>query len=505
MRNKIQIHANSFRTILAALLSIFVLLAAAAYPSLHHWSIVPILTCGYLVIFQPVLRHIFHPGWLFTILGFHFFCLSPLIEIIVGRPLVYTPHVSDIRPWLGWMATLNVVGLGLFALANKIPFGTPKSLWILNERKLIRILTPMILVSGGVQFLVFARFGGIGGYIEAYESRDGSFSGFGVIFMISEAFPILMLILYAVLARRRPAFRTLFVVSIVLVAFFSLQLLFGGLRGSRSNTIWGLFWATGIIHLYVRRLPRIVFACGALVLLAFMFAYGAYKTGGMELIQEAAESRFDPDAMPEGRGVLNLLLGDLSRANVQAAMLRRLIEHDESYDYPFGRTYLGALAMVIPRSLWSTRPQTKVVEGTDLLLGKGAYLRGMRSSQVYGLAGEAMLNFGPMAIPLAYLLYGIAFRFISRRLEGLNRQDSRWLLAPFTALLMYLIVVSDSDNIVFFVFKNGALPFLAIFLASDRVDLPRNRDIASLHLEVYGANGHDEILTGQRLSSSSSK
>ncbi len=38
--------------------------------------------------------------------------------------------------------------------------------------------------------------------------------------------------------------------------YFLLKLLFGGLRGSRTITVFGLFWIAGAIHIWIRPVPR---------------------------------------------------------------------------------------------------------------------------------------------------------------------------------------------------------------------------------------------------------
>ena len=60
-------------------------------------------------------------------------------------------------------------------------------------------------------------------------------------------------------------------------------MVFGGLRGSRSQTVWSLFWATGIIHLWIRPLSKRFIAAGVCFLVAFMYLYGFYKGLGHDV------------------------------------------------------------------------------------------------------------------------------------------------------------------------------------------------------------------------------
>jgi uncharacterized membrane protein len=52
--------------------------------------------------------------------------------------------------------------------------------------------------------------------------------------------------------------------------FFGLLILFGGLRGSRSNFVWSLFWAVAVVHFCIRSIPRRVVFPGIAALLGFM-------------------------------------------------------------------------------------------------------------------------------------------------------------------------------------------------------------------------------------------
>lgn len=256
--------------------------------------------------------------------------------------------------------------------------------------------------------------------------------------------------------------------TLALLLFLVLKLFFGGLRGSRSNTIWGLFWAAGIVHLWLRPLSRKVVYAGLAFLVLFMYVYGFYKGAGLEglsgvrdLAQRAAmEQR-------TGRTAEGVLLGDLGRADVQAFLLYRLRVHPDEYDLAWGRTYAGDLAILVPRTLWPARPPTKVKEGTELQHGRGTWrLDSWSSSRVYGLAGEAMLNFGPLAVPLAFATLGAVVGAVRRGYRRWSERDARRLLLPLLINLCFVILASDVDNIVFFLVKNGAVPALVVWLAS---------------------------------------
>jgi hypothetical protein len=245
-----------------------------------------------------------------------------------------------------------------------------------------------------------------------------------------------------------------------------LKMLFGGLRGSRSNTIWGVLWAVGIIHLWIRPLSKRFIVAGVCALIAFMYVYGFYKELGRDFFA-AYEPGVVDDRRTADRTFDGMLLGDLGRADVQAFLLYRLSTGAGEYVYVLGRTYLGTLALLIPRRVWPERPPTKVKEGTEAQFGVGSYdEEEWSSSRVYGLAGETMLNFGPFAVPFAYLLFGLVVGRLQRFLWRARAGDARLLLYPLALILCFSILHADSDNLLFMLIKEGLVPIFVVWWAS---------------------------------------
>lgn len=461
-----------------------------ASPRCQHWFVLPVALGGFLMAVDAIdwIRgrlDVFDPVGIIGLLGVHFFFLAPLLQVYWGAEMTHVKPPPDWRPWLGWMAVLNVLGLLAYRLirgkAARVRSRHRVRHWRLDRRKFGPIVASGLLISGVLQLVVYQQHGGLMGYIAAFEAREG-FTGQGWIFMVSESFPILALMVFAVYARDRPRARSWMVLGLALLLFLCLKLLFGGLRGSRSNTVWGLFWAVGILHLWVRPVPKKVISLGVIFLIAFMYFYSFYKAAGREALKafESSEARTELEQETH-RGPERLLIGDLSRCDVQAYLLYRLSSPQSDYQLGWGRTYLGAAAILIPRQWWPDRPPGKVKEGTEALWGEGTYDPPYRvASRVYGLAGEAMLNFGPFLVPFAFLLLGGLVRFIRRVVARLGPGDSRWLLVPLLVNLCFVVLASDSDNVLFFLIKNGVVPILIITLSSTKTILrssaPRRAD-----------------------------
>ena len=83
----------------------------------------------------------------------------------------------------------------------------------------------------------------------------------------------------------------------------------------------------------------------------------------------------------------------------KTTLLNRVVTSGD-FQYSYGKTYAEAFAFMIPKYLWPDRPEGKVTAGTEALFGRGSYDPVLhRATYIYGLAGEAMLNFPPALCP----------------------------------------------------------------------------------------------------------
>ena len=454
--------------------SVVVILALACSPEMLHWFLIPLFFCGLLLGVDVVdwargKVDLFDVRGMVGLLGFHFLVLAPILMIFSHYRMHYLPEQpDDYRDWLGLMAALNFVGLCLYRVILALRY-TPgrnrsRQSWVVQPRKFWVLLAAFVLASFCAEGWMLVRFGGISGYLASYSSwlagNGDDFAGAALLFAFAESLPMLCIIAFAVWAhRRRPR---LAVVVAVFLAFVVLNFLIGGLRGSRSNVIWTTFWAAGIVHLYVRRIPRIVAMAAIALLFVFVSSYAAYKQHGASLFDDYTSSGDSSSLSKDAEDLPTVLVGDFSRADVQANLLWRMLEKTPP-QLALGNSYLGAATMLIPRTLWPARPPTIMRWSTDAEYGNGAYASGMlRSTRVYGIAGEAMLNFGLLGVPLAFIVLAFAVRRIRSFTLSLERSDPRLMLVPFLVNLLFLVLLDDSDNVVFYLVKYGLIPVLLI-------------------------------------------
>ncbi|NLY01913.1 MAG: hypothetical protein GXY83_37995, partial [Rhodopirellula sp.] len=267
-----------------------VLAFMVAWPDCRHWFVLPLLCCGVIVgadAMDWLLGRVglFDPIGVIGIVGLHFFFLAPLLHVVLDYWCVDVIPPPDWRYWLGVMALLNLCGLLAYRVARNVGGAKGFSkVWVLDRGMFFALVSVLLVASATLQCYVYALFGGVQEYIAAATGpdREEAFRGFGKIFMISESFPILAMMLFAVYAHSRGGNwrRSGIAVFVALACFLVATFFFGGLRGSRSTIVWNLAWAAGIAHVWLRPISmRSALVAGAF-LMSFMYLYGFFKDAG---------------------------------------------------------------------------------------------------------------------------------------------------------------------------------------------------------------------------------
>jgi hypothetical protein len=462
--------------------SVIVLLSTAWSPAVFHWFLLPVSACGILAGVDVVrwLRgklDVFDPRTVIGCLAFYGFFVAPILHSVwdiygVGNEMLLW---GDWRPWLGAMAALNAMGLVAYRSAHNWTFNraaTTATRWELNRDRFYPVfaLGLALSVAGVAAFLW--QLGGISGLLDAYENNQEALMGKGWLLVLAWPLAVLSFIVIVFAwtdrqGKRRPRL----IAGMLLMSVAGLgHFLLLGWYGSRGTTIWALFWMAGIVHYYFRKLPRGMVTAGLILLVVFMYFYGFYKEqkrASLEVLRSPA-LWWEPPGYQ--RDLKHLLLGDLARADSNALILHNLIKDPGDYDYRWGLTYVGALGILIPRNIWPDRPEFKVDAGTEAQHGK---ITSWRSSQVYGLSGEALLNFGPWGVAPMFAIYGAALGWYRRKLTSWDALDGRMFLAPFFTILFVTALTGDSDNLVFAAVMEGALITAAVFVASRRYPATR--------------------------------
>jgi hypothetical protein len=465
-------HLGQDYSVAAISVSLLAIIFTLLNQSVIHWFVLPLMACGILAGVDIVRwfcgrLDLFDPKTLIACLAFYGFFVAPALNVIwdhygVGGDMLLW---GDWRTWLGAMGCLNASGLLVYRLAHNWTYQKTKpspAPWVIDRKRFYRIFFFALCssIAGLTAFLW--QLGGISGMVEAYEANQLAFVGKGWLLVFAWPFAVLsfIVVVFAWTDRRRN-FRNHLTTGVLLLGVAGLgHFLLLGWYGSRVATVAALFWMTGILHHRFRRFSPKVMAIGLFSLIAFSYFYGFYKeqkTGSLEMLRSPA-MWLEPTGYQ--RDIKYLLLEDLARADSNAFMLHNLVKDPTDYDYRWGLTYVGALAILIPTNFWPNRPYFRVDAGTEALWGKTAPTP---SSRLYGISGEALLNFGACGVVPIFAVYGGILGWYRRKAGSWDGLDARTFLAPFFTLLLVTALVCDSDVLVFFAVTQGLLVTVAIF------------------------------------------
>lgn len=462
---------------------------AIADTYLFHWFIIPIYFCGVLISVDAVhwfrsKMDTFDPRGLVGLFGCNFFVLSPILAAYYRADTVGEICLDDMRPWLGGMAFLNLFGIILYLFIERKTSQRPivvKKCWLDNPGRSMVILplSVMIIVLCHVYFII--KGGGISAYIiyKTYGEigQMGATVGLGPINVIGRALPIVLLIAITVWFRKSGRQVSFVLIAMTLLVFLVGQFMVAGFTGSRASIMWALFWAAGIIHFFWRPIPVKLVIISFVPLMLFLYLYGFYKalgaksfgifTGEVSIKSLEYETRMT---------FARVLIGDMGRSNVQAILLSVVTDPRREYDFWYGKTYLTSVVSMIPRRIWPSKPEDngKVVAGTEIFYGRGSYVSrwsegvgiGRRATNIYGLAGEAMLNFGVWGILPAFAVWGCVVGWFRRRILNYSAGDMRLLIMPFLILLSFFLLIQDLDNLVETSVYNLLVPAVIVWVIS---------------------------------------
>ncbi len=478
-----------FLDIIVAIVWPFIVIVAFCIvdANLFHWFLLPVYLCGVLTGIDAIrwLRgkmDLYDAKGLIGILGVHFFVVAFLLVAHFEPYRIANIYILDWRPWLGGVAFLNVCGMISYQLAQRWAYNKPtraaQTYSTLNPVS-VRIILPIALVFVFISHVFFMfRMGGISAILNlrTYGDVTAGVFGMGPFMVFGRSIPMLLFISVTIWRYRKlQRSSSIFSVGFVLMVFLIFQFFTGGLTGSRGATVWGLFWAVGIIHFFWRPIPVKWVIIALLPFLFFMYIYGFYKNLGTRVFELfRGVTTIESLSLESKRTFSGMLIGDLSRSDVQPAQLYVIVEKPWHYRYRWGSTYITSVIPLIPRMLWPTKPSDcgKVISGTEMTFGPETYQKKrllgdyMRSTRIFGLAGEAMLNFGIAGVLPAFFVWGYIVGRIRRRIQSYRFGDTRLLTAPFLISLCFLSLINDMDNLVAVTLFKFLIPALVMYLIS---------------------------------------
>lgn len=462
----------------------------------RHWFLLPVFLCGVSIAPDSIrwLRgsiDIFDVRALISVIGIHFFFLAPILHTYWRGDITDLITPPDWRPWLGGMAILNWFGILAYLYFSRLPTGSwtyaRSSFRATVPGRAVIVMPAFFLASVLALAYYIAAHGGLQSLFVkgAMDTRYASTGLLGMIMALAYSTPVLgaMTVTFLRISAQGRRQVNSAVVAFALLPFLPLPFLVGGHQGARSAILYVLFWIGGMFHFFWRRANRTVVVTAMIAAVALMYTWTIFKKGGVDNITRLRQGQTLGEVTHRSSiSTQGMLLGDLSRTDIQALFLSRLIGKDNSYRYRWGTTYFTGVFTYIPRFIWPSKPTVtrRIAAGVEMQLGstsvteKSKQTRGAAGNamtRVYGLAGEAMLNFSYVSIPFAFALWGYLVRRCRLLLYQSQQGDAVLLFLPFFTYVCAMMLYMDSDNIIANLILRGMFPAIAWLLVTRRIPM----------------------------------
>ena len=435
---------------------------------------IPVLLCGEISLAQLIkvikqkdfFFNVYFYVWVFTLISAF---IAPFIHLKQNDwTILYWPQPNDWTPYAFRISLMYLVGIILWSLMLKdreeIPFKPsfrvlrPSWKWILLAFMFISLLT---------QLYVYYLTGGVLGYMMYFTDETEFFKGMGALFVLSESFPYIFLI-YFVLNNKKQLKRWQF--FLLILALFIITLFFGGLKGSRSNTILFLVIAVITLNVFLYRIKMFDIIILMVGFFVFMYVGRLYKDFGVNMVNEQKSSSL---ALTSLNSTELVIVGDLSRYSVNAYELFRLEKDPKrgiqtTFHKAYGKTYLYGVLSFIPGSkliLNKFKIESRTVYATNLFYGN---MSEYRSTRILGPIGEWFINFGYETFFIPYIILGYIFRYFRNLSKRVPKNDLMFLAIPPFLTWLPQLILSDFSNITFFFIKRVAIIWLMLRLISKR-------------------------------------
>lgn len=424
----------------------------------------------------------FDPVGVIGVLGYFLFFISPVLQ----KSWDYWPFVPDLSNENGWMlfwAISNFIGILIYQFFSRYKFKIyEKSIngYIFNINR-FKVLMPLALAfSFFMQIYIYSKFGGVGGFVETFTSRQNDglvkagedpFEGMGLPMLIAESFKILIAIYMIFIFKKVKNNKNIFLFFSLMIFFILIFLFFGGLRGSRSSTVFALFFAAGMYHYWIKKITIKFVIIGVIALSGFLTSYYWYKIAGLEGIRAIYDSSYRAEFSSARQDVTKYVVArDLGRMDVQVLALKRYLE-DDGYTFSYGRTYATAVFSIVPKTVIPFKPDQITKEKTEILHGIGSYVKESprQTTLVLGQYGESFINFNILGILIYFVLLGVIARKLRFYAANWAFWDVRKFFLPIFSIIPILMLITDANVIFLHLTRYLIFPLIVFILCLQKV------------------------------------
>ncbi|MGC3024518.1 hypothetical protein ACPUER_05075 [Burkholderia sp. DN3021] len=307
------------------------------------------------------------------------------------------------------------------------------------------------LLSLGALAFIYVKLGGYARIAELYDARieqtgteHDPFRGLGVVQALANTSPLWVFVCLTLRRRRNGLLTAAAFAQLGVLGWLS-----SGVAGNRQGIVFVLVFALFLYHDFVARIrPAMVRAVGIGValtgILLMPLKFGLGYSDVASLPQRFAEQR---DLELSMGPVSAFLFRDLSRFDVQIIAIDAVAQ--PGYDYPMGRSFVGALASVVPGAIWDGRPDTFALEKSEIVRDLERTTLD-KTTLLFGMPGEFLVNFGMLGFVLSFAIP--AALLVVQNLVG--ARSRKWL--PLRAVmwpLPFLFFLFDSNVMVYYTMR----------------------------------------------------
>ncbi|MDR6410122.1 hypothetical protein [Paraburkholderia terricola] len=389
---------------------------------------------------------------LWRLFALAYFCVLPACQLI-ARDEIYLTLLPEQNPaTIAWFM-LNIVGIWLMNLmfiAMRSKRATPAAMPDMHRTVVVsRWAYAFALLALAALAFIYLKLGGYRQIEQLYADRletsvtqNDPLEGLGVVQALANTAPLWVFACVMLRPWRSRVMKIAAFAQLIVLGWLS-----SGVFGNRQGIVFVLLFACLIYHAFValisRRAAKIVAICvavGGLAMIPLKFGIDYSEIG--DLSQNFADQRMLQLSM----GPLSFFLfRDLSRFDVQVQALDSVVT--PGYTLSMGRSFVGAVAAVVPKAIWKDKPETFAREKSDIVRGAETN-QSDETTLLFGMPGEFLVNFGVFGYLLSFVVVAWLIVRIDRMGLGANW---RWLPVKVVSYpLPFLFFLFDSNVLAYY-------------------------------------------------------
>ncbi|TDN70724.1 hypothetical protein [Paraburkholderia sp. BL10I2N1] len=391
---------------------------------------------------------------LWRLFALAYFCVLPAGQLI-ARDEIYLTLLPEQNPaTIAWFM-LNIVGIWamnftLIAMRSR----RAASAAMPDMRRAVTVsrwVYAFALLALAALAFIYVKLGGYGQIAQLYANRletsvtqNDPLEGLGVVQALANTAPLWVFACVMLRPWRSRLMRIAAFAQLIVLGWLS-----SGVFGNRQGIVFVVLFACLIYHAFVARISRraakivgICVAVGGLAMLPLKFGIDYSEIGNL------SKNFADKRMLQLSMGPLSFFLfRDLSRFDVQVQAIDSVSK--PGYTLAMGRSFVGAVAAVVPKAVWKDKPQTFAREKTDIVRETETN-QSAETTLLFGMPGEFLVNFGVFGYLLSFVVAAWLMAWIDQMALGSN-----WRWVPVK-------VVSYPLPFLFFLFDSNVLAYYGV-------------------------------------------